>query len=285
MAESNNTDAVRFKFTYSNLPDLILSIIGVTSNVLLLIAFKKDPLKCFRNSGTYLVMNLSVCDCLACAFAPFFNAVKISGRFQIFECIVLWSTSASLLSILSISIDRYFMVAFPLRRHVLMDGKVTVVWLAAVWIISCTLPVLRVYDGNRTDHHIQKYTFGTITIILSAMFYVCTYRKLKKQSKNIALQNSIGSRAERLRILKEKQFLKTIIVVACVAFVCIVPPLVVFQLYVLLAAGRNKFAATILRKLFILLFYTNFVVNPFIYVMRLPNYRKTFRILYCRKGS
>ena len=146
MAEYNITYGVSLKFRYSNLPDLVLSIIGVTSNALLLNAFNKDPLKCFRNSGTYLVINLSLSDCLACAFAPFHNTVKISGQYQFFECLILWSTSASLVSILSISIDRYCMVAFPIRHHALMDGKAAVLWLAAVWIVSCTLPILRVCE-------------------------------------------------------------------------------------------------------------------------------------------
>ena len=284
MAEYNITYGVLLKLRYSNLPDLVLTIIGVTSNALLLNAFNKDPLKCFRNSGTYLVINLSLSDCLTCAFAPFYNAVKISGQYQIFECLILWSTSASLVSILSISIDRYFMVAFPIRHHVLMDGKATVLWLAAVWIVSCTLPILRVCDGlHRRDHRIQQHTFGTVVIILSVIFYVLTYYKLKKQSKNIALQNSNDSRAQKKRILKEKQFLKTIVLIASFAFICIVPSMVIFQLYYWL--GKRSSAVMMLRKLFILFFYTNFLVNPFIYVIRLPNYRKTFRILYCKGRS
>ena len=36
-------------YMYSNLPFIIIPILGVASNVLLLVAFIKDPLKCFRN--------------------------------------------------------------------------------------------------------------------------------------------------------------------------------------------------------------------------------------------
>ncbi len=60
------------KIAYSKLPLITISVLGVALNVLLLVAFLKDPLKCFRNSGTYLVMNLAVSDCLMCLFAPSF---------------------------------------------------------------------------------------------------------------------------------------------------------------------------------------------------------------------
>ena len=61
--------------------------------------------------------------------------------------------------------------------------------------------------------------------------YSSTYYKLKKQSTNIALQNSIESRAEEIRILKEKRFLKTIVTIACIAFVCSVPSMLMFFIY------------------------------------------------------
>jgi hypothetical protein len=43
--------------------------VGVFMHLLLLIALLKDPLKCFRNSGTYLVGNLAVSDFLVCLLA------------------------------------------------------------------------------------------------------------------------------------------------------------------------------------------------------------------------
>ena len=67
MAEINTTASIGNEFSYfSSVPGILVGILGVVSNVLLLVAFIKDPLKCFRNSGTYLMMNLSVSDCLMC---------------------------------------------------------------------------------------------------------------------------------------------------------------------------------------------------------------------------
>ena len=52
MAETNTTASMDNEFSSYNLLLVIISIVGLVSNVLLLVAFIKAPLKCFRNSGT-----------------------------------------------------------------------------------------------------------------------------------------------------------------------------------------------------------------------------------------
>ncbi len=274
MAENN------YQFAYSDLPVFTISVLGVALNVLLLVAFLKDPLKCFRNSGTYLVMNLAVSDCLTCLFAPFFLVTDvIPGWHWIFEFLLMWFGTASFVSIASISIDRFLLVAYPIKHHIKMKRKVIILWLAAIWVLSCTIPLVRLFYGRKGNDQI----IGVIIIIISVVIYTCTYWKLRKQAKNIALQNSRESRAQEIRILKEKKFLNTIILIACVAFLCIVPSMVFFQIYDSLT-WWNDILVKIFRQIFRFIFYTNFAVNPIIYVIRLPNYRKTFHLLYWRRA-
>ena len=203
-----------YEFAYSDLPLITISVFGVALNVLLLVAFLKDPLKCFRNSGTYLVVNLAVSDCLTCLFAASFLVMCVlPGWYWIFEGFFLWFGTVSLVSIASISIDRFLLVAYPIKHHILMRAKVIILWLAAIWIVSCARPLIRLFYDSKNNQII-----GAIIIIISVVIYAFTYWKLKKQAKNIALQNSRESRAQEIRILKEKKFLNTIIFIACVAF-------------------------------------------------------------------
>ncbi len=268
------------KFAYSKLPLITSSVLGVALNVLLLVAFLKDPLKCFRNSGTCLVMNLAVSDCLTCLVAPFFLVcgAVIPGWHWIFKFLVMWFGTASIVSIASISIDRFLLVAYPIKHHIKMKGKVIILWLAAIWIVTCTLALKGLFYDRKNDEII-----GVIIIVTSVVIYACTHWKLRKQAKNIALRNSSESRAQEIRILKEKKFLNTIILIACVAFLCIVPSMVFFQIYDSLT-WWNDILVKIFMEIFRFLFYTNFAVNPIIYVIRLPNYRKTFYLLYFRRG-
>jgi hypothetical protein len=115
-----------------------------------------------------------------------------------------------------------------------MRGNVVVLWLTAISIVNCVLSGLRLYLIHSRKKKLMKniniYTIYVIIIAFSVdvVAYASTYYKLKKQSRNIALQNSNECRAQGMRILKEKRFLKTIIIIACIAFVCIVPSVIFF---------------------------------------------------------
>lgn len=278
MAE-NETSIVDFEIIYHGLPVFtVLFILGAASNTLLIIAFIKDPLHCFRNSGTYLVMNLSVSDCLmcmACLFNPWLNLNQ-----WMVEFFVNFFGIASFLSIASISIDRFIIVAYPVKHRILFKENVrnTVSRLAFIWLGSLIHPIIGIWYERRRS----TYILAEILTISSVFLYVCTYYKLKKQMRNLAHQNdSTESRAQKIRILKEKCFLNTIILIALVAFVSTIPFMIFYEIYNSLGSPKQTHALKILYKVVSLLFYANFTVNPLIYTLRLSNYRKTFLLLYC----
>jgi Na+/melibiose symporter-like transporter len=165
-----------------------------------------------------------------------------------------------------------------------MRGKLMILWIASIWIVSFIIPASRIVLARKRDEKFAVYTFCALLIISSAAFYAFTYYNLKKQSSNAAfnIQNSDETRAQKARILKEKQFLKTIIIIACISFICVVPSMVVFQLYDSLSLSDNDIYVFAFYA-FTCIFYANFAVNPIIYVIRLPNYRKTFYLLYCKR--
>ena len=284
MAENNLTASKNNEFDqYLNIPSIIMSIVGVASNSLLLVAFIKDPLKCFRNSGTYLVMNLSVSDCLmnlVCLVTNIALRFAISSHQMLFFFFILLAC-VSCVSITSISIDRFLMVAFPIKHRILMRCKIMILWIAAIWITCCAITLFRISDIRETSGRQAICSLGVIIIILSAVMYLSTYYKLKKKSRNIALQNSIENRSQALRILKEKRFLKTIIITASMAFVCTVPYFVL-DLFVN-SCVNISLHSTILYEAFTFVFQLNFAVNPLIYILRLPSYRKTFYAIYCKR--
>ena len=272
---------------FSSVSGIMICILGVVSNVLLLVAFVKDPLKCFRNSGTYLVMNLSVSDCSLCLLCLVLNINRSKASQPILQFFISWTGGVSFISITSISIDRFLMVASPIKHRILMKGKVIVLWISAIWIVNCVVPLsLNFSDIDGTNTRLGLSTFSVIVIILSSVMYSSTYYKLKKQSRNIALQNSTDDRAQEIRILKEKRFLKTIIIIACIAFVCTVPFFVLYLFYDSLSFLVNDSQAfAIFHTVSTVIFQMNFAVNPSIYILRLPNYRKAFYLSYRRRGT
>ena len=282
MADNTTTTGSK----YNIIPVTVMPVLGVVSNALLLVAFIKDPLKCFRNSATYLVMNLAVSDSLLCLIAPL-HLTKITVKtnsHSIVDFLLHYFAGVSFLSIISISIDRFLMVAYPIKHRILMKRKTIVLWIATIWITMCLgLSSLRLHTFR--NRHVTQYTVSTIAVTLSAVLYSLTYYKLKKQSRNMALQNSTEGRAQEIQILKEKRFLKTIIIIACVAFTCVIPYMIFFLSYDALGLRKDTLIYKVINTSSLLIFYLNFAVNPLIYILGLPNYRKTFYLLYCRRQT
>ena len=282
MAAGNiSNSGINIDFNYGNSFPIIISILGIISNMLLLVAFVKDPLKCFRNSATYLVMNLSVSDCLMCLLGPLFH-LDVRAKYStcwrlIYTFCVFWFATTSMASITSISVDRFLMIAYPMKQRILVRGKAMVVWLAIIWIVSSILSGAELNYILKDKMEVIVYCSGAFFTIISSVICAFTCYKLKNQSRNIALQNSNKSRAQEKRILKEKHFLNTIILIACIAFVCTLPSIIIFQFY-------NSPNDTLV-SIFVAVFYINFAVNPLIYIARFPNYRKTFHLLYCCRRS
>ena len=264
---------------------LTICILGAISQVFLVIAFLKDPLKCFRNSGTYLMANLAVSDFLTCFFASFSYCITKTIYFPLQFCI--WTSGAvSVLSIVSISFDRFLIVVYPLKHRVLMRGKAVVVWLACIWLIGCVFPMKAILSlilarNNELDLIVMNLLAAS-SIIFAGIMYGMTYYKLKKQSRNFAVEN-LSNRQQQARVIKEKQFLRTIILVACIALACFVPSTILHHFTALQEGATNVVVAQVLADASSNLLFVNFAVNPLVYVLRLPNYRKSFYLMYCCK--
>ena len=158
-------------------------------------------------------------------------------------------------------------------------------WLAYIWLVGVIYLAKKLaFENGRYDKLVGTF-FGLTVILSSAAIYGVTYFKLRKQTRNSVLDESANTnrRVYASRMLKEKKFLTTIIVIASIHVVCMVPFLILYQLVILPGLLEEPLAQIMI--ICSSLFYCNFSVNPFIYVARLTNYRKTFYLLYCRSIS
>ncbi len=259
----------------------VICIFGAISQVLLITAFIKDPLNCFKKTGTYLIKNLAVSDFLACLFASISRCVPRKWYWGL--QFAMWSSiEVSILTIASISFDRFLMVVYPLKYRVFMQGKVVLVWLVCIWLFGSAFPMKAFLVSTGNSDPVIMNILETAFILFANVMYGFTYYKLTRQSENFALIN-VSSQQHQARATRDKRLLRTIILVACIAFACTVPSsILIFVLQKVFINGRT---ARILDTISTCVFFVNFAVNPLVYVLRLPNYRKTFYLLYCCKAS
>ena len=267
--------------TISVLPQAIC-IFGVISHVLLITAYVKDPLKCFGNSGTYLMKNLAASDFLTCFIASFSSCVP-KNWFWLLRIFWIPTTTVSVLTIASISFERFVMVVYPMKHRVLARGKVMTVWSVCIWLFGFIVQFTTfLFFPKEITALITVTIFMELVIVIAGIIYGITYYKLKKQSNNLALEN-VSNQQRQARNTKEKRFLKTIIIIACIEFACVVPTSIFYHLVVLEKLLGNGMVARFVNGISTGLYYLNFAVNPLVYLLRLPNYRKTFYLLYCCK--
>ena len=169
-------------FDVTSLPVQIISCIGILANLMLLIAFIKDPLKCFRNSATYLVGNLALSDLLV-------NVVTMTNTFWVFENAVVvvlqyFSFYLSMLTIFSIALDRYLMITYPFKHRLLMSGKKMAIWIALIWFLSSVHLVKSIVIPKENDVTAIR---GIVLafVLFTALLYGKTYFALRKQARSM----------------------------------------------------------------------------------------------------
>lgn len=261
-----------------------ICVFGAISQVLLITAFVKDPLKCFKSlTCTYLVGNLAVSDLFSCLCPPI--AYFVPRRWYWAIQLPMWlGIHVSILTIVSMSLNLVFMVVFPLKHRAFMKKKVIAVWLACVWF-ACSIFPTKVFIlssmNRKRDYFIMSFVEVALMLFASIMFGL-TYRELRKQSKNFSLEN-LSNDQRKMRVAKEKQFLSAIIVITSTALACIVLPSIFYNYDLARKLVADPKAIRLLNGIFTSVFYVNHAVNPLVYVVCLPNYRKTFSLLYCCK--
>jgi hypothetical protein len=114
---------------------------------------------------------------------------------------------------------------------------------------------------------------------------------LRKQTRNLALHDpgaNNSNRSQATRLLKEKQFIRTILFVACIAVIGIVPYTIAYHALTtngMFLMNQDIVATDVLMGFFTALFYLTFAINPLIYFLRLPRYRKSFYLSFWRGHS
>lgn len=161
--------------------------------------------------------------------------------------------------------------------------KTPIVSLACIWIASCIVYPAKTFILTMGSNYesLMINIIGTSLVTLMGITYGLTYYNLKKLSENCALAN-VSDRQRVARVKKEKQFLGTIVIIAGITVDCGLSS-AIFHHYAFFTENRR--VATNPYGLFSSIYFFNFANKPVVYVLRFPNYRKTFCLLYCCKRT
>ena len=277
-----------------------IAFAGVVTNILLIVAHAKDPLKTLKTTSSPFILNIAAIDlassfvCLTMSIAMLVSVTDYREREiqsgAIIRMIGHAFIAMSSLSFFSLSIERFCSVAFPLWHRVRITTRVCRYWLCAIWLFHTTFVALTwtlsLKDYLKTVLCIIGYM--GLFFLLTQFFYLRTYFSLKNQRRKLLTEGNVCEAAARsimIRLENEKNFLYTIAIVCSILAVSFLPFLLSGLLVQLSLEGKSYTLpkSPVLLPLYctsLVLLATNFAINPFVYVWRIPKYRKTFKKLY-----
>ena len=133
------------------LVNAIVCVLGSLGNLLVCLAIATNSR--LRRASNYLLFSLAVADLIVTLISEpiylecisrltFFHKCRTSTEKLVYEFLVNLSCQTSFLHVASISIDRFFAVAFPLRHKILMEKGGLKIMLIASWSIPILTSVL-----------------------------------------------------------------------------------------------------------------------------------------------
>ena len=275
---------------YQKVTRMTFPVIGLSSNSLLLVGLMMDPLKCFKNSSSHLVVNLCVADILTCLGVVLIlslgNPCIDGGRWYLFLRLPMY---ISFSSVLTMAFDRYMSCCHPLKYKVVITRKLTKRLILIQWLFYIVKVILELFYDKFLFY--PRYIMGIFTVFASVTLYIKAAYELNKKSRYLRnimdIPASVGQQQE-VRLLKEKRFLTTIFMVSCISLLTFLP-LVIYDTISGTPYYMNNVEASsltgIVQFCLLTLFVVNFWINPLVYSWRLTRYRKTLSIVLKRLVS
>lgn len=279
----------------------IIFVLGLVGNILVCFVVIRN--KAMQTVTNLFISNLALSDILLCVFAvPFTPLYSFRGSWSwgSLLCHIMpfaqgCSVYISTLTLMSIAIDRFFVIIYPFRPRMKIETCISVIIMIWTFAITVTMPYaifMTYYDldiGRFCEEtwpsEKLRRLFGSVTSILQfvlpfiviAFCYTCVSFKLNDRAKaKAASKNSRKEEIDKSRKRRTNQML--IAMVAIFGFSWL--PLNIINLC------NDYYMYAIHYKYYFLLFFTVHVIamastcyNPFIYAWMNENFRKEFKQL------
>jgi len=252
-------------------------------NAFTLIIFARS--RHLRKRTRYLIINLTVADLLVGAVSGplhIYHTLKIelgSGfSWQKFSVIVFDDIFAisSIANLCLISLERLHATLYPFR-HCLI-GKLTYIkTIFCIWslaLIKASVDAaIYLYEPAA-----YRYLWGSF-IFLSFLIITTSYAIIIAKVKSNSPRNRVGL------VASERKLSVTLFMVTVASVLTILPWVFNAVIQVHLFNRLSKSTQTFITNLINVLFYASSFVNPLVSVIKMQEFRKVARLLYCEKTT
>eukprot|EP00057_Strongylocentrotus_purpuratus_P002120 XP_003723883.1 PREDICTED: trace amine-associated receptor 6-like [Strongylocentrotus purpuratus] len=289
--------------------ELLSAIVGIVGNFLVIVVlFQRRRLS--RSTDT-LIGGLACADFLTSVFLvpipwPAYIPKTWLGEVYcrlVFTQSLLWSSiTASTYLLMSISVERYIAVIFPLHFKRLITRRRVSIFIVIIWFLSVfsSVFVFIVYGvDDATNQCTEQYTFANAQTIIAYYWFclrlavpcltmlvsqILIARNLSQQSRSFKDITHAGNKASSVHIVARNRVLKLMLTVIIIYIVCWTPNQIAYLGYNLGWVPQSYLNSSLHRMLTVLGFY-NSCANPIIYVARYPEFRSALKDMFTCKSA
>ena len=251
-------------------------------NAFTLVVFARS--RHLRRRNTYLIMNLTVADLLIAAVSGpeailFFkrNTRPKKGLGVLYSIISDMCWIASLGNLVLISLERLHATLYPFKHCLVRKGiyhKIIIFsWFGAL-TLACGLQISRMIDVPLADRYPWViYICLTLAVLITS--YVIIMSKFIRKA-HVQQLGSVMSAERKLSV--------TLFIVSAASILTLLPW--VITICISISSDRHlwiKFTPT--RKIASTFYFLNSLLNPVIYAIRLTEFRRASKELFCKSNS
>ena len=255
---------------------------------MIIIVVVVDPLKKLRSLFNYFVVNLAVADLIvgmiSMPISIYYLLQEYFGRrpdFRLYEKIthmsLFTSLSASLLCLITLSIDRYIAITYAVKYRKNATWKKC--WFASfiIWVLSLSIPFVYLKTGYINFLMIYVNTAVVIAAITLIMTYIRVHTFLRNQTEKMKEINGTTTNKTKMLQIKRKfqqtRVTKVFLLILVLFLICYTPGAIV--IYVLQFCKRCTCETIhILRDVVFQLMIINSCVNPFVHSFSNKHFRQ-----------
>ena len=268
---------------------LAVAVAIVTVNLLSIILFIKNSH--LRTRGMYLVINQTVVDMLVGGLSTI-NLLLIITRIGCKTVIVrlswegnmitwfifYWFPLTSLTNITVVSLERMHATFRPFRHRVIKKWvygvTICVVWVLA-GMISTAIFMLKLFDKEESHSQFLWQSYCLLCLFIICICYA-----------SIIVKICCGARPQHHGAARgQRKLTVTLLIMTIVSLLLWLPYAIATFVFHTTDSIRSLSYTKIMRLnlSLLLLFYTNSFVNPVVYTIRMPEYRKALLLLFIRR--
>ena len=174
----------------------VFCLVITMGNLTIIAAVVINPLKKLRSPFNYFIVNLAVADSIVGAISMPLGIYLHSQEFlknkadyrlleKIFHITLFASLTASLLCLITLSIDRYIAITFPMKYRSNLTWKKCWFGSFVIWILSLSLPFIYLETGYIDFLMIYINTAVVIAAFTLIITYIRVYKFLRIQTQQM----------------------------------------------------------------------------------------------------